>query len=107
MSNRERITQAQSISSGRQTKAGKSVPLSAAEVTGATGVGLSIALGCSPKEKFRGSRTPSMSRIASLCSSTLSLSYLVCGVFTLLLRVRSVSHRNLELFDTVSEQGRG
>ena len=86
---------------------GKGVPLSAAEVAGATGVGLSTTLGCSPKDKFRGSRTPRISRIANVCSSTFCLSYLVCGVLIPLLRVCSVSHSNLELFDMVSEYGWG
>jgi len=66
---------------------------------GSAEVGPSIKPRFSPDGKLRvcGSRTPSVSWISSLYSSTLSLSYSVCSVFTPLPRVRSISLRSLEL----------
>ena len=82
----------------------RGIPLSAAEETDTTRAGLSITLGCSPEGGFRGSRLASIPRISRLCFSTFSLSYLMSGVFGPLPRDRSVSHRNLQFIDMVSEQ---
>ena len=72
------------------------VPLSDAEVVAGS---WRLARSPTPMVSSRGDfgtlRTPSNFWISSLCSSTLSLSYSMCGIFAPLLRVRSIPHITL------------
>jgi len=86
---------------GRPTNKDEDVPLSTVEVADTASVELSITPSFPPEGRLRELRTPNIIRISSLCSSTLSLSNLVCGASAPLLRVRSVLHRTLQLFKIV------